>query len=140
MGMASGWYKREFDARRHSVRQARQAHGRESRDLEAPVDGAEGRREIYEPRHLRRGDVSQALSEAAHADPDRRLCRQGAAARRDGWRRLADLFLPPGRLQEIVGQDSWFRERGWKGSQLAASTPRNFRSWSGRPGRPSAKR
>ena len=119
MGMASGWYKREFDAVGIPFDKRGKLMDENLEILkrlwtEPKVDG-----EIYEPQHLRRGDVSQALSEAAHADPDRGLCGQGAAARSDGWRRLADVFLPPGRLQEIVGQDSRFRQRSWKGPRLA---------------------
>ena len=71
---------------RHSVRQAWQTHGRESRDLEALVDGAEGRREIYEPRHLRRGDVSAACARKSCRCTTRRAlckteCRSASAAR-----------------------------------------------------------
>ena len=58
MGMASGWYKREFDAVGIPFEKRGKLMDEKSRDLEAPLDGAESRREIYEPQHLRRGDVS----------------------------------------------------------------------------------
>ena len=57
---------------------------------------------------------------AADADPDRRLCRQGAAARRHRRRRLADLFLLAGKFHEILDQDPRLRQ----GS--AARTPTSF--------------
>ena len=74
MGMASGWYKREFDA----VGIPFEKRGKlmdENLEImkrlwtEPKVDG-----KYIASQHFRRGDVSQALSEAAHADPDRRLC------------------------------------------------------------------
>ena len=43
MGMAAGWYKREFDAVGVPFEQARQDHGREPRNPEAVLDGGAGR-------------------------------------------------------------------------------------------------
>ena len=46
MGMASGWYKREFDAVGVPFEQARQDHGREPRDPDAALDRRHGRRRV----------------------------------------------------------------------------------------------
>ncbi len=116
MGHGVGLVQARVRRLRHPVRQARQADGRKSRDHDPALDRGEGLRQIHEPRHFRGGHVSQALSAAAHADPHRRLCRQGAAARGDGRRRLADLFLPTRRLHEVLEQDPQFRDGGRQGS------------------------
>ena len=83
MGMASGWYKREFDA----VGVPFEKRGKimdENLDIlkrfwtEDMVKG-----EYMHHKHPGRRDVSEARAEAAPADPDRRLRRSRAAARRD---------------------------------------------------------
>ena len=120
MGMASGWYKREFDA----VGIPFDKRGKlmdENLEImkrlwtEPKVDGKYMNHNIsaavmypkpyQKPRMpiLIGGYVDKVLQRAATAG-----------------RRLAHLFLPPGRLQEIVGQDSRFRQGGRKGSRHAA--------------------
>ena len=58
MGMASGWYKREFDAVGIPFDKRGKLMDENLRDLETSLDGAKSRRQIYEAQHLRRGDVS----------------------------------------------------------------------------------
>ncbi len=84
MGMASGWYKREFDAVGIPFDKRGKLMDENLEILkrlwtEPKVDG----------KYMNHA-ISAAVmypkpyQEAADADPDRRLCGQGAAARRDG--------------------------------------------------------
>ena len=119
MGMASGWYKREFDAVGIPFDKRGKLMDENLEILkrlwtESKVDGKYMNHAIsaavmypkpyQKPRMpiLIGGYVDKVLQRAATAG--------------DGW---LDVFLPPGRLQDIVGQDSWFRQRGWKGPRLA---------------------
>ena len=119
MGMASGWYKREFDAVGIPFDKRGKLMDENLEILkrlwtEPKVDGK------YMNHNISAAVMyPKPYQKPRMPDLDRRLCGQGAAARSDGWGRLADVFLPPGRLQEIVGQDPWFCQRGWKGPRLA---------------------
>ena len=53
MGMASGWYKREFDAVGVPFEQARQDHGREPRHPEALLDRGHGEGGVAAPQDSR---------------------------------------------------------------------------------------
>ena len=53
-------------------------------------------------------------------------------ARGDGRRRLAHLFLPPGELREVVGQDPQLRQRRPARIPTRCSMPRSCRSWIGK--------
>ena len=112
----------------HAVREARQDHGREPRDPQPPLDRADGRGQVHGAQDFGGGDVSEAGAAAADADPDRRLCRQGAAARGDRRRRLADLFLLAGKLSRNRGPRSATSPRKAARIPTSCSTPRNCRS------------
>ena len=81
MGMASGWYKREFDAIGVPFEQRGKIMDENLEIIkrfwtEDTVDGE------YPPHNIAAGGhVSQAGAEAASADPDRRLRRSRAQAR-----------------------------------------------------------
>ena len=140
MGMASGWYKREFDA----VGVPFEKRGKimdENLDIltrfwtEDMVKG-----EYMYHKIPGRRDVSEARAEAAPADSDRRLRGPRAAARGDGRRRLADVLLPAGELREVVGQDPLLRQRRPARIRIRCSTPRSCRSGSDRHARRSRAR
>ena len=101
MGMASGWYKREFDAmgvpfeRRGKIMDANLEIMRRLW-TEDKVSGEWG------PHKSRRPSCTRSLCSSPDPDPHRRLCRPGAQARRDRGRRLADLFLHARSLHEIL--------------------------------------
>ena len=114
MGMASGWYKREFDA----VGVPFEKRGKimdENLDIlkrfwtEDMVKG-----EFMLSQDSGRRHVSQAGAEAASADPDRRLCRSRAQARRRRRRRLAHLFLRPESFAKSWGKIRDFAKEAGK--------------------------
>ena len=115
MGMASGWYRREFNAIGVPFEQRGKIMD-ENLDIlkrfwtEHTVSGKFRNHDI--PAGVM---YPEAGAEAASADPDRRIRRPRAPARGSRRRRLAHLFLPAGELRKILEQDSRFREGGRKG-------------------------
>ena len=112
LGMASGWYKREFDAVGVPFNERGRIMDRNLEILrrlwtEEQVDGE------YPP-HLLRGSNMSPKPAARADDADRRLCRPGLQAR-GAQRRLADLFLHPRGLCQILGQGPRFCRSGGQG-------------------------
>ena len=128
MGMASGWYKREFDA----VGVPFEKRGKimdENLEIMTRLwteDMVKG--ECTVPQDPGRRDVSEAGAEAAPADPDRRLCRPRPQARRRQRRRLAHLFLPPGETSRNRGPRFAISPRKPARTPTPCSMPRNCRS------------
>ena len=140
LGMASGWYKREFDAVGIPFEKRGKIMDENLEILrrlwtEEQVNGS-----YMSHHHFQAAVMYPKPTAAAHADPDRRLCRPRAPARRRGRRRLAHLFLPAAGLHEILGQDACRRRGGRQGPGQAYSTPRSCRSWSAPRARRCARR
>ena len=131
MGMASGWYKREFDAVGVPFDQRGKIMDQNLEVLtrfwtEDMVKGDFGRHKI--PAGVM---YPKPVQKPTPSDPDRRLRRQSAATRGRHRRRLAHLFLPARELREVVGEDPRLRRGGWQGSRHAAQrlpTPDPHRS------------
>ena len=121
MGMASGWYKREFDAVGVPFEQARQDHGREPRHPER-ASGPRTWSKASGTHHKIPAGVMYPKPVQKPRPPiliggyvDRVL-----QARRRRRRRLADLFLHAGELREIVGEDAQLRQGRRQGPRHAA--------------------
>ena len=129
MGMASGWYKREFDAVGVPFEQRGKIMD-ENLDIlkrfwtEDMVKGEFGRITRFPAGVM----YPEAGAEAASADSHRRLRRQGAQARGRRRRRLAHLLLPAGELRQVVGEDSQLSPRRAARIPTRCSTPRSCRS------------
>ena len=129
MGMASGWYKREFDAIGVPFEQARQDHGREPRDPEALLDRAHRSAASSSHHKIPAGVMYPKPVQKPHPPiliggyVDRVLKR--AAVDGDGW---LTYFYRPEELREVVGQDPRFRQGGRQGSRQAAQRRRSCRS------------
>ena len=120
MGMASGWYKREFDAMGIPFNKRGKLMDENLEILnrlwtEKMVDGK-----------YMAHDISAAVMYPKPAQQPRMPILIGGyvdkvlAARGDGRRWLADLFLFAGELYQILGQDPQLRHRGRQGSRQAA--------------------
>src|SRR5262249_7357165 len=120
MGMASGWYRREFNAIGVPFEQRGKIMD-ESLDIlkrfwtEHTVSGKFSRYDI--PAGVM---VPKAAEEPIPADPDRRICRSRPQARSRQRRRLADLFLSPRELRQVMEQDPRLRKGRRKGPGQAA--------------------
>ena len=112
VGAAVGWYKREFDSLGADFHQRGKIMEQSLEVInrlwtEDKVDGD------YPPYKLRGAVLlPQAGAEAAPADPDRRLRRCGAQARRHQGRRLAHLLLHGRQLRARLGQGPRLRRGG----------------------------
>ena len=116
----------------HRLHPARQDHGAEPRDHQAALDRGKGGRQLSALQPARRRALSQARAEAAPADPDRRLCRRRAEARRHQGRRLAHLLLHRRKLQEVLGQRSAPSPRKPAATPTNSPPPTSFPSASAR--------
>ena len=131
MGMASGWYKREFDAVGMPFEKRGKIMDENLEILRRLWTEEQGQRQLHEPQDLQGRHVPEAVQQP-HVPiliggyVDRVLQRAG-----DGRRRLAHLFLHGRRLHEILERRSALRRRGGRqGPATSLSTPRSCRSWS----------
>ena len=137
LGMASGWYKREFDAVGVPFHERGRIMDRNLEILRRLWTEDAGQRRISAACLARLEPVAKAAAPAA--DADRRLCRSGAETR-GAERRLADLFLHARELRANPGPRSAALPRRRARTRRACSTPTNCRSMSARRARRSSRR